>query len=165
MFADELAAERLLNDERTQTRGLGLMVEVDAEDGVLVLVEGQITTDTAPQTGTVQTEHVLGRAVHLKAEDTRLGVLAVDGVAHEALVERSGISTQLLVQCNQHLLLLVELDVSVLLRLQSLVGQRQEHSHDDDYYRSIDNRIGITIRIHSRPPYACTRFARRLIFT
>ena len=48
MFADELAAERLLNDERTQTRGLGLMVEVDAEDGVLVLVEGQITTDTAP---------------------------------------------------------------------------------------------------------------------
>ena len=36
------------------------MVEVDTVDSVLISIQSQITTDTAPKTSTVEFEYVLG---------------------------------------------------------------------------------------------------------
>ena len=69
VLAFKLAAERFLYDERTQTRSLGLVVEVHAVDSVLVLIECEVTTNAAPKTLTGKRQDIFGFAVDVRYID------------------------------------------------------------------------------------------------
>ena len=165
MLALELSAERHVHDLSTQTRCLGLVVEVNTINGVLVLVECQITADTAPETFTAERQNVLDSTVEVSDIDFFLAVF--ERVLHEDVIDLCGISlAEVHLECTEDLFLLVEQDVSVLTRLERLVSERQQDRYDNHHNRHIDEGVHIRIRIqfHSGPPYLMTRFARRLIF-
>ena len=148
MLALELLTERQFNDERTQTLSLRLVVEVRTEDGVLVIIERQITADAAPKTCAFEFEHELRLAFDLG--DIYGVTVDVERIFDEREVQRRGIVAvrDVLFQCPEDLLLLVELDVSLLTRTKHLADESQQDSYDNHYYRSIHNRVGIAIRIH-----------------
>ena len=117
----------------------------------------------------MQTIDELSGTIDIEADN--IGFLAfcihLQGVEYEFIILRSWISDaiQIVVKCHEHLLLLVELDIRLLTRCKHLANKSQQHGNDNYHDGSINDRISITIRIHSVPPYACTRLARRLIFT
>ena len=77
VLAFKLAAELRLHDLGTQTRGLGLVVEVDTIDGVLVLIECEVTADAAPKTLTGKRQDVLGSTVEVRYIDLFVAVSEV----------------------------------------------------------------------------------------
>ena len=165
MLALERLAERQFHNLRTQTRGLAFVVEVNTINGVLVLVECQITADTAPETFTAERQNVLDSTVEVS--DIDFGFAVFERVLHEGVIDLGRVSlAEVHLECTEDLFLLVEQDVSVLTRLERLVSERQQDRYDNHHNRHIDEGVHIRIRIqfHSGPPYLMTRFARRLIF-
>ena len=65
VLAFKLTAELRLYDLGTQTRCLGLVVEVNTINGVLVLIEREITADAAPKTLTGKRQDVLDSTVEV----------------------------------------------------------------------------------------------------
>ena len=81
MLARELTAELLCYDLSTQTWSLTFVVEVDTVDSVLISIQSQIATDTAPKTSTVELENVLG--ITLDVSHEYRSTVHVDGVIYQ----------------------------------------------------------------------------------
>ena len=123
------------------------MIEVNAVDRVLVLIQREVTADAAPQTGTFELEHKLGLPLNLGYIHGM--IIDIQGILNQRVVQLSGIACrEVLLQCAQNLLLLVKAYVRLLTRAEQLANQSQHYSYDNHYYRSIYNRIGIAIRVH-----------------
>ena len=148
MLARELTAELLGYDLSTQTWGLTFVVEVDTVDSVLIRIQSQITTDTAPKTRTVELEYVLGITLDVSYKDR--STVHVDGIVYQRAVEcrRIGVVV-VLVEGYEDLLLLVEQAVSLLARAEHLAYQSKQYSHDNYDDSSIDNGVYVAIGIQT----------------
>ena len=159
VLAFKLAAELRLYDLGTQTWGLGLVVEVDTIDGVLVLIECEVTADAAPETLTGKRQDVLGSTFEVSYVNLLLAVS--EGVLYERVIDLCRVSLREIdFQRTEDLFLLVEQDIRLLLRSECLADNRQQHSYDDHYHRHIDECVDITvcIQFHSVPPFWLSTF-------
>ena len=124
------------------------MVEVGAIDVLLVLVDGDVAPEAAPEAASLDGEHILHCAVdtghkHLAAlllefAGDDLGILLVDGIALETRD----------VQARQDLVFRVARYVGVLHRFQCRGDEGQQEGHDDNHYGCIDERINVSICVN-----------------
>ena len=148
VLADELVAELLGHDLATKTWSLRLVVEVHTIDSVLVCIQCQVTTNTAPKTSTVEFQYILGIALDVSYEDRC--TVYIDGIIYQRGEERSRIGVVVvLVECHKDLLLLVKQTVSLLTRAEHLAYQCEQYSHD--YYddRCVDDGVHIAVGIQT----------------
>ena len=122
------------------------MVEVDTVDSVLISIKRQETTDTTPKTSAVELEYVLSLA--LDVSYIYWCTIYVDGVVYQTHVERSRISSAIiLVESNEDLLLCVEKFVSLLTWAEYLAYQSEQYSHDNYDDSSVDNGVGVAVGV------------------
>ena len=157
------------------------MVEVGPEDRPPVAVDGDEAVDGSPEAVAVDGDDILLLAVHpaaVQCEPPGLGILAVEPEAgiHAALPSclddlavgiddivgdddflpefhrlRIGHVT-VLVEREENLLLLVELHVGILHRLQRLEHEGQQESYHQHEDGGIDDCIGIAVCFHFVSP-------------
>ena len=125
------------------------MIEVCAEDVLLVLVDGDVAPKATPKTTSLDGQDILGSTVNsgyehlatllLQLFADNLGILGVDGFTTETSD----------VQRGQDLVLSIALHVGILNGLQNRRNEGQQESHDDNHYGCIDERIDVAVRVYA----------------
>ena len=148
VLADELAAELLGYDLATKTWSLRFVVEVHTIDSVLVCIQCQVTTNTAPKTSTVEFQYILGIALDVSYENW--STVYINGIVYQREVECSRIGVVIvLVECYKDLLLLVKQTVRLLTRAEHLAYQSEQYRHDYHDDRCVNDGVHIAIGIQT----------------